>query len=269
MVEAPGDGGTASLRDIDAVLLDVDGVLVESWRPLPGAVEALADLRSLGMPLLLLTNTTALTRAQLERTLAEQGFEVGSNEIMTAPAAAAAYLRDKHPGASCFLIAKGDVAEDLEGVPLVEQGAEVVLVGGAEERFTYERLNDAFRMLMDGAALVTMHRNLYWKTGEGLTLDAGAFVRALEEASGVEAVVTGKPSASFFQQAVMSLGVAAERVAMVGDDVENDVLAAQAHGLRGVLVRTGKFTPSALERAAAAPDVVIDSVADLPALLRP
>jgi HAD superfamily hydrolase (TIGR01458 family) len=143
----------------------------------------------------------------------------------------------------------------------------VVVIGGAEENFTYERLNKAFRMLMDGAALVTMHRNMYWKTDEGLTLDAGAFVTGLEEAAGVEATVTGKPSQAIFESACRELGLEPERVAMVGDDVENDVLAAQAVGLTGVLVRTGKFTEEALRRARGRPDAVIDSIAALPGWL--
>ncbi|MFN2388762.1 MAG: TIGR01458 family HAD-type hydrolase [Actinomycetota bacterium] len=255
------------MQGVEGVLLDVDGVLVQSWRALPGAPEALAALRAAKISVRFLTNTTALTRAELGERLHDAGLEVEMDEVLTAPAAAAAYLRAKHPGARCYLIAKGDVAEDLDGVELVDEDADVVLIGGAEENFTYDNLNRAFRMLMDGAALVTMHRNLYWKTDEGLTLDAGAFVVALEHASGAAAVVTGKPAKAFFAEALRALGAPAEKVAMVGDDVDNDVLAAQDAGLVGVLVRTGKFTESALEHASGTPDLIVDSVRDVPALL--
>lgn len=244
------------------LLLDVDGVIVESWKAVPGAVEAVEGLRSRDIPFRFLTNTTAKTRRELAETLSSAGFDIRPDEILTAPSATAAYLRANHPGQSCFLIAKGDVAEDLRGIEWVDSDADVVVIGGAEENFTYGNLNRAFRMLMDGAALVTMHRNMYWKTDEGLTLDAGAFVAGLEAASGAEAVVIGKPSPQFFRAALSDIDVEAQAVAMIGDDIHNDVLAAQEIGMHGVLVRTGKFRPDDLE-AGAEPDRVIDSIASL------
>ncbi len=259
--------GSTELGRIDGVLLDVDGVLTVSWRPLEGAVEAVAELRSRSIPFLLLTNTTALTRAELVARLADAGFELSPDDVMTAPSATGAYLRSHHPGARCYLITKKDISEDLAGVHLVDEDADVVVIGGAEDQFTYDNLNKAFGMLMAGASLVAMHRNLYWKTAEGLMLDAGAFVRALEEAAGVTATVIGKPARSFFDEAVGALGVVPDRVLMVGDDLRNDVLAAQAAGLRGVLVRTGKFREEELDSASGTPDAVIDSMADLPGLL--
>jgi ribonucleotide monophosphatase NagD (HAD superfamily) len=122
-----------------------------------------------------------------------------------------------------------------------------------------------FRRLNEGAAFVAMHRNLYWRTSDGLQLDGGAFVAALEAASGVSPVVCGKPSAAYFAAALGGLGVKAGAAAMVGDDIVNDVEGAMAAGLAGVLVRTGKFQPADLERGV--PDAVVDSIADVPGLL--
>jgi ribonucleotide monophosphatase NagD (HAD superfamily) len=112
-----------------------------------------------------------------------------------------------------------------------------------------------------------MHRGLYWQTDDGLMLDAGAYVRGLEEAAGVEATLVGKPARSFFDSAVAALGVPAEGIVMVGDNVTSDVNGAQLAGLLGVLVRTGSFRPDQLERAEREPDAVIDSIGDFPALL--
>jgi HAD superfamily hydrolase (TIGR01458 family) len=261
----------ADRLDVDGVLLDIDGTLVVSWQPIPGAPEALADLRGAGVPFRLMTNTTELSVRTMADTMLRVGFDVRPEDLVTAPVATAAYLRVHHPEAGCFLLGLPGVAEDMRGVNWVDEEAtkaDVVVAGGADEAYTWENLNRVFRMLLDGAALVAMHRNMFWMAAEGMKLDAGAFLLGLEEAAGVRAAVAGKPAPEFFRQAVGLLGVAPERVAMVGDDLDADILAAQAVGLTGVLVRTGKFRPEALNRPGPVPDLIIDSVADLPGLLR-
>ena len=253
---------------VRAVLIDIDGVLTVSWKPLPGAVEAVTALRSADLPFALVTNTTSRTRARIAETLADAGFPVGPDDVLGAPAATAAHLHEHHPGAACLLLSSGDVADDLDGIRLVDPDADdvdVVVIGGAGPEFSYDALDTAYRHLQHGAALVAMHRNLYWRTTDGLQLDGGAFVAALEAATGVTPVVCGKPSQAFFASALAMLGVPPARAAMVGDDVVNDVTGAQEAGLAGVLVRTGKFRPDDLDRGA--PDAVVGSLADVPALL--
>ena len=256
------------MRRIRAVLIDIDGVLTVSWEPLPGAVAALHQLRAAGVPLALVTNTTSRTRAWIAGTLAAAGFPVTAGDILTAPVIAAAYLRDRHPGARCLLLNSGDIAEDLAGLTLARPGdpalADVVLAGGAGPEFSYQALNQAFSHLQRGARLVAMHRGLYWRTSEGLQLDTGAFLAGLEQAAGLEAEVVGKPAAAFFAAALAHLGADA---VMVGNDIETDVLAAQRNGLAGVLVKTGKYLARTHHAASGTPDHVLDSFADLPALL--
>jgi HAD superfamily hydrolase (TIGR01458 family) len=250
---------------VDGILLDIDGVLTISWEALPGATDAVAALRAIGTPFRLLTNTTTHSRTELARTLGGVGIEVDPAEIITAVVGTASYLRARHPGARVFLLSDGDAQEDMQGVNVVGEDGDVVVIGGACDAFSYEALNDAFRMIRNGAALVGMHRNLYWRTSDGLALDAGAFIAGLELACDVRAAICGKPSPSFFEAALSTMQIRAERAMMVGDDIANDVVAAQRIGMSGVLVRTGKFSPKDLERGH--PDHVIDSVADLPPLL--
>jgi HAD superfamily hydrolase (TIGR01458 family) len=263
------------MEGIRAVLLDIDGVLTVSWRPVPGAVEAVRRLRDAGFALALVTNTTSRTRAWMAATLSEAGFGVTADDIFTAPAITAAYLARNYPGARCVLLNSGDITADLSGVRIVpfeaaaDAGAapDVVILGGAGPEFSYQALNRVLACLLGGARLVAMGRNLYWRTDQGLQLDAGAFLPGLEQASGVQAEVTGKPSAAFFATALAARGADASAAVMVGDDIEADVLAAQRAGLTGVLVRTGKYQRESEERASGRPDHVIDSIADLPDLL--
>jgi len=254
------------MNRVDGLLLDIDGVLATSWQALPGAVEAIGSFRRDGLPFRLITNTTTKTRADLAGTLGDAGFDVEPNEIVTAVVATAQYLRENHPDAGVFVLSDGDATDDLEGVRLVDvDRADVVVLGGACDDFTYPTMNRIFRRLMDGAALVGMHRNLYWKTGQGWELDGGAYIAGLEEASGVTAAICGKPTAAYFDGALAMLGVARDRTAMVGDDIVNDVLGAQQHGITGVLVRTGKFQEADLAKGE--PNAVLDSLADVPGWL--
>jgi HAD superfamily hydrolase (TIGR01458 family) len=271
------------MGSVRAVLIDIDGVLTVSWRPLPGAVEALREVRRAGLGVALVTNTTSRSRASIAGTLAGAGFEVSAEDVLTAPVATAAYLRQRWPGARCALLNSGDIAEDLAGITLVDDdgdadgdadgddgtdGVDVVVVGGAGPEFGYTALNRAYRRLRGGARLVAVHRNLYWRTDRGLQLDSGAFLLGLEAAAGTEAEVTGKPSRAFFEAALARLGARPGEAVMVGDDIESDVLAAQDAGITGVLVRTGKYLPQTHRAARGTPDHVVDSFADLPGLLR-
>jgi hypothetical protein len=160
--------------DIDGLLIDIDGVLTVSWEPIEGAPNALATIRRSGLPLRFATNTTTRTRAEVADLLGQAGMAVDVAEILTAPAATAAHLRRNHPGARVFLLNTGDLTADLEDIDLVDDGpADVVVIGGAGVDFTHRQLNEAFRLILDGAAFVAMHRNLYWRTRDGLELDTG------------------------------------------------------------------------------------------------
>ena len=273
-----GGRAVGTVRGVDgvrAVLIDIDGVLTVSWEPLPGALEAVRTLRGADLPFALVTNTTSRTRSRIAATLAEAGFPVEPDDVLGAPAATAAHLREHHPGAACLLVSSGDVADDLAGIRLVgpDDEVDVVVIGGAGPEFTYEALDNAYGHLQDGAALVAMHRNLYWRTDAGLQLDAGAFLVGLEQAADTEAVVLGKPSGAFFAAALATLGVGRSEAVMVGDDLEADVLGAQRAGIAGVLVRTGKYSEKDEqgsedgEHGADRPQQVVDSIADVPGLL--
>jgi HAD superfamily hydrolase (TIGR01458 family) len=254
-----------------AVLIDIDGVLTVSFEPISGAVAAVEYLRAAGIPLALVTNTTSRSRASIAAALTTAGFPVTASDILTAPAIAAGYLREHYPGASCLLLNSGDIRADLAGIALAgddDAAVDVVLTGGAGPEFSYEALNRAFGCLQAGARLVAMNRGMYWRTSDGLQLDSGAFVAGLEQAAAINAEVVGKPAGGFFNTALAYVGVPAMDALMIGDDIENDVLAAQRCGLTGVLVKTGKYQARTHAGAASAPDHVLDSIADLPRLLQ-
>jgi HAD superfamily hydrolase (TIGR01458 family) len=257
-----------TLMHVDGLLLDMDGGRGMSGRPRPGAAAAVTRLHAAGVPLRVVTNTTALSRARFGALLREAGFPFADTDILTASVATGAWLREQRPGARVFHL--GDAQpEDLEGVDLVglDDAPQIVVLSGSDESFVFDSFNRVLAALRGGAELVAMHRNLSWMTRRGEKLDAGAYLLGLEAATGLEAVVLGKPAPEAFRAGLDALGLPPERVAMVGDDVENDVLAAQELGITGVLVRTGKFREESLARASGRPDVIVDSIADVQGLL--
>jgi len=256
----------AALEGIEGLLLDLSGVLYVQDEAVPGAADALTKLRDGGIPLRLVTNTTMRPRRSILDRLERLGIEADPAELLT-PATLAARRCEEAGYESVSLVVLDELREDLKGLQEGEGSVDAVIVGDLGEGWDYEVLNRAFRQLMDGAELIALQKNRYWETAEGLSLDAGPFVSALEYATGREAEVVGKPSGAFFELALSELGVRADRAAMVGDDVEADVGGAMDAGLAGILVRTGKYREDLVRKGGIEPTATVDSIADVPDLL--
>lgn len=251
------------MASFHGVLIDIDGVLHVSMQAIAGANETLHWLESEGYLVCFVTNTTTSSRATLVQKLRNIGLPLEEKHVVTAPVATANYIRQHYRDKRCWLLTKGDTAKDFAGIHLVDTQADIIVIGGAEELLTYENMNKAFRMMMNGAILIATHMNQYWRTSEGLQLDSGPFVHALEIATGQKAIVLGKPNLAFFEQALLTIDVRSQEALMVGDDIENDIGGAQRAGLKGALVCTGKHNAQSplLERIH--PDVILPSIADL------
>jgi HAD superfamily hydrolase (TIGR01458 family) len=253
-------------RSMAAILLDIDGVFHVSGRPIDGAGDAIRRLRDDGHRLRFVTNSTTRSRADLAQDLRALGIELDDEELETTPRAAARTLAGKR----VLALTMAAIRPELEGVELVGEEADAVLIGGADETdetnrvFSYMNLARAFAELEAGAELYCLHKNAWWQTSRGPLLDSGAFVAGLEYAAGVEATILGKPSPAFFGAALDALDADPERTWMVGDDLEADIAGAKGSGLNTILVRTGKFREETLDEALVKPDAVVDSIGDVP-----
>jgi HAD superfamily hydrolase (TIGR01458 family) len=249
-----------------AILVDVDGVLHVSGAPIAGAALAVRRLRDAGHRLRFVTNTTTRSRSQVATGLREMHIEVEDSELQTTGVVAARALKGKR----VLALTMPGILDDLEGLQLVGMNVDAVLIGGADEGeetgriFSYLNLNRAFHELDAGADLYCLHKNRWWQTADGPRLDGGAFVAGLEYAADTEATVLGKPSAAYFTAALEALDAEAEMTWMIGDDLESDCLGAHRHGMKTVLVRTGKFRPDEVERSQVQPDAIVSSIAQLP-----
>ena len=249
-------------KQILGLLVDLDGVLYVDQTPILGAIETVQRWVQTAQPRCFLTNTTTQSPATLGNKLHRMGFSIAAREVLSSPEAAKLYL-EKMGRPVCKLVLDDDVITDFGDFPQSDADAKVVIMGDIGDAWSYDLLNNVFRLLMSGAELVALQRNKFWQTAAGLHLDIGAFVAGLEYATGKSAKVMGKPSPEFFTAALARLGMKPSDVAMIGDDIDNDILPAQRLGMTGILVKTGKYRETYARTSGVKPDLVIDSIADL------
>jgi HAD superfamily hydrolase (TIGR01458 family) len=241
----------------EALLLDLSGVLYDGDEVIAGAREAVKRVQASGLEVRFITNTSQKTRGQLLARLGEMGFHLTKEQLFTAVDTARQWLQQRSLRPYCLV--HRNIVSEFEDF---DQGdPDAVLIADAAEDFNYQNLNRAFQLCLAGAPLLGVGYNRYFKSGDEILMDAGAFIRAVEFAAGVEATIVGKPSREFFHQVMASTGVAPERALMVGDDVYGDVEGALNAGLPACLVRTGKYRPGDEDKVAGE-FTVVDSIVE-------
>lgn len=254
-----------SLSSIKGILFDLDGVLYVGSNAIQGAVEAVEKIRASGKLCRFVTNTSTLSLTSLQQKINALGFSIPANEIISAPQATLLYLKSQHDPVCRFILAD-NVKNDFKDFRQSATTADYIVIGDIGDTWTYQLLNEVFNSLMQGTKLIAIHKNRFWQTEHGLQMDIGGFIDALEYASGVKAMIIGKPSPDFFQIALDDIGLNPTEVAIVGDDIDVDIGGGQQAGLKGILVKTGKYRQS-YAAATVKPDFIIDSVVDLPGML--
>ena len=253
-----------------AILFDLDGVLYQDEMVIPGANEVVAWVREQAIPHMFLTNTTSRPRTAIVAKLRTMGIEIPAESVLTPPVAAARWLSESAIHNVALFVSEATASEFSafscrEG----EMDVEAVVVGDLGDSWDFATMNRAFRLLISDKTppLVALGMTRYWLREDGLRLDVGPFIKALEYATGCEAIVMGKPAPHYFQAALSKLGVSPDQTLMIGDDIRGDVDGAQHLGMKALLVRTGKFRSADLSLGIR-PDGILDSVADLPSWWR-
>ena len=255
------------MQGIRGLISDLDGVYYHAQQAIPGAAEALAEIRRRGYPIRFLTNITRRSRATVAQNMRDLGMDIADEEVLTASYLTARYLRRLSGRPRCWIVLDGDGRDEFEGLNLGEEKPDYVVIGNRTKSFSYDLLNRILAALWEGAHFLAMQADPY-DLGQGRPqVNVGAWIALLERASGRKALLIGKPSCLAFQIALEELGLPPSQVAHIGDRVEADVVGAWGAGLRTILVRTGHFRPQDLASSPVRPDLVLDSFADLPRFL--
>ncbi len=250
-----------SRKKVSGFLFDLDGVFFVDKKVIPGATGVLAKLKAINVPFRIVTNTTMLSRVSLVQKLKRLTLDIQENEIVSACFSGVLKLREMGSPSCCLALlpdAQKDYVEFRKS-----KSPKYVVIGDLGNKWTFELMNKIFRMIMDGAEILALHKGKYYQVEDGLQLDTGAIISGLEYASGKTSIVVGKPMQTFFELALTDLGLNKNEVVMIGDDLENDVLGAQRCGLRAGLVKTGKFRQDVFDSSNIKPDFVLESIADL------
>jgi len=281
-----------------SILFDLDGVFYQSDQAIEGGAEVASWVKENNIAHLFITNTSSRPRNALIAKLASFGIQTDESHILTPAVATANWLKAQPPeknyaeknnagknNAGKKNAGKNNAGKNNAGkkialfIPEATQiefadfslwhedtdAIAAVIMGDLGEQWTFQRLNQAFRLLMQQPhpLFIALGMTRYWQASDGLRLDVAPFIVALEHATGIQAQVMGKPARAFYQSALDILGSQPEKTIMVGDDIQSDIAGAQAAGMQGVLVKTGKYRPEDLQHGIQ-PNAVLNSIRDLP-----
>ncbi|HLF28496.1 MAG TPA: HAD-IIA family hydrolase [Anaerolineae bacterium] len=254
-----------SLASLQALIIDMDGVLWRGSEPLPGIPEFFAFLRERDIRFVLATNNSSRTEAQYAGRLAAYGAPVALDEIVTSASATADYLTSILPaGSRVYAIGLEGVRQALSerGFTLAEEDAAAVVVG-IDWHTTYAQLKRAALLIRAGAIFVGTNPDATFPAPEGIIPGNGALLAAIETATSVKPIVIGKPEPLLYQQALRRLNTPLERTAALGDRLETDILGGIRAGLKTILVMGGVTTRAQLAASAYQPDWVFEDIIDV------
>jgi 4-nitrophenyl phosphatase len=259
------------LKNIKAIVSDMDGVLWRGDEPLPGLIPLFDFLRERDLPFILATNNSRKTQDDYIHKLSKMGIkDIQHYNIITSGTATASYLQTQYPkGTKLYVIGGDGLKQTLvhAGFALTEESAEVV-VCGIDFDLTYNKMRTATLQIRKGAPFIGTNPDSSFPSPEGLVPGAGSILAMLESASDVTPTIIGKPARAMFESALRTLGTDPSETLMLGDRIGTDIQGAQAVGIQTALVLTGVETEASVKANEIQPDFVFAGLPELIEALR-
>ena len=227
-------------KKIKALLIDLEGVVYQEGKEIPGSISFIQYLDKINFPYLFLTNTTTMTRKNIAKKLINLGLNTKPKKIITPLIAAQNYLKKNHLS-NIALYCNKRCWTEFKDFEINFQSPDAVIIGDLYKKFTWHKLNEIFHVSLNSKKLVAFHKNKIGTREGKVALDLGPFVKALEYALDKDFILMGKPNKLFFQAAVDQLNINKKEILMIGDDILVDIGGAKDLNLQTCLVKTGKY----------------------------
>ena len=255
----------SDITNIKALLIDLDGTIYFKGKQIPEANETINKLRALNIDLRFITSIDSIPVEAIHKKLRSMRFDISLNEIFS-PNVAALKFFENHPGSTCYCLVSDRLMPNFLKLNWNYDSPDYVVIGDFMDKISSKELNKVFNFIMKGAKILALNKGRFYHTQEGLKINTGSFVTLFEYATNQTSTILGKPSKNFMNLAISDMGLNPSEVAVVGDDISSDILGAINTGAYGILVKTGEYNESILIDSEIIPDLIIDSVADLPLL---
>ena len=249
-------------------MIDMDGTVYKGGVPIPGAREFISFLKERGVPFVFLTNNSSHARTFYLEKLTRMGFDVSIDNVLTSTIATIRYLLTERPGKTVYPVAVPGVVEEMRaaGVPVVDSDPDIVVLT-FDTTVTYEKINNAYHHLCQGAEFIATHPDDLCPTEDSYDIDIGPFIRMFEQMCQTTATVIGKPNRLMLEMGARELGVSPEDTVMVGDRLYTDIEMAIRAGTQSILVLSGETDMDMVRGSGKNPTAIVESVADIPAMM--
>ena len=263
-----------NLKQIKAVVIDMDGVLWRGETTLPGFNQFFDMLYSRNISFMLATNNARKTPDQHIARFAGFGVTINRKHVMTSSLATAAHLQNELPiGAKVYVVGEDGIRNALNevGLTIVDDSSQPVnaVISGLDMSLSYQKLKDATILIRQGARYVATNGDLTYPIEQGFAPGAGAIMAAIQAATDVEPTVIGKPGRLMFDIAMQKMGSIPSQTMMIGDRLETDILGGQRAGLKTLLVTSGVDNEQSIAAKGIKPDMIMSGIAELVEVWRP
>jgi len=252
------------IKSKKAFVCDMDGVIYHGNVLLPGVKEFVGWMQKEGKKFLFLTNSSERTTKELKSKLKRLGINVDENHFYTSALATATFLSSQHPNGSAYVIGEPGLLHALYNVGYTINNIDPdYVVVGDTHAYTYEKIEEAIRLVLKGAKLIGTNPDVTGPSEDGISPSTKALIAPIEMATGRKAYFVGKPNPLMMRIALKKLGAQREDTIIIGDRMDTDIIAGIEAEIDTLLVLSGITTREMIPSFPYKPKYVLDGVKDL------
>ncbi|HEY60593.1 MAG TPA: HAD-IIA family hydrolase [Anaerolineae bacterium] len=250
---------------IQSIILDMDGVLWRGNQPLCDLPILFINFAKTKIKVILATNNATHTVQQTIDKVEKFGVIIQPWQVITSAMATGYLMKQDFPeGGPVFILGEQALIDTLSDFDFYhDEENPVAVVAGLDRNLTYDRIQKTSLIIQKGLPFYFTNLDPTFPTAEGLSPGAGTVLAALEAASGVKAILAGKPLPYLYDIALKRLQTEPISTLVAGDRLDTDIIGGKRAGCKTVLVLSGVTKKEDLESFKIKSDFVINNISDL------